>query len=212
MAKEYPKYTYIYPPRPEVKIPSPAIIKFDDRSMVAQPKFNGSNCTLYLQAAEFTVGNRHQGTIGNFKLKAPEILKLHTGSKGFRVVVGEYMNKSKKDATGKVWNDKFVIFDILVNDGVHLIGSTYEERLELLHDIYTTRAYNEYVDQITENCFLIKTFEGNFTALYNEVVKVDMLEGLVLKTKKAKLENGVSERNNQGWQLKARKSTKNYNF
>lgn len=209
---KYDKYTYLYPPRPEVKVRPESIIKFDNSSMLGQVKLNGSCCTIYLNGTDYSIGNRHKGTIGNFKLKPVEVNRLYDGSKGYRVVVGEYMNKSKKDENGKTWNDKFVIFDILVNDGQHLVGSTYEQRLELLQEIYNTKPYNNYVDQITDNVFLIKSFTGDFTKLYHDVVKVDMLEGLVLKLKKGKLENGVGEKNNTGWQVKVRKSCKLYEF
>lgn len=209
--KEYKKYLYLWPPRPENKIKPESIIKFDNNTFISQCKFNGSNCTIYLNGTDYSIGNRHKGTIGNFKLKPVEVNRLYDGSKGYRVVVGEYMNKSKKDENGKTWNDKFVIFDILVNDGQHLIGSTYEQRLELLQEIYNTKPYNNYVDQITDNIFLIKSFTGDFTKLYHDVVKVDMLEGLVLKLKKGKLSDG-NAKSNSNWMIKCRKPTLNYEF
>lgn len=207
--KAYEKYSYIYPPRPEVKISSDSLNKFDDLSMVGQPKFNGSCCEIYLNDKNIVVKNRHLGSLGNFKLKNDEVNKLL--GDGWRVFVGEYMNKSKKDSNNIVWNNKFVIFDILVNNNIHLIGSTYEERLNLLDNMFNYTNYNPYLNQITDNIFYIKSFQNNFLDRYNEIVKIDMLEGLVLKRKSGKLVNG-GETANREWQLKCRKSCRLYKF
>ena len=47
---------------------------------------------------------------------------------------------------------------------------------------------------------------------YKDLVLIDMYEGFVLKKKKSKLKNGVSQKNNSGSQIKVRKPTKNYDF
>jgi len=39
-----------------------------------------------------------------------------------------------------------------------------------------------------------------------------MIEGFVLKKPSGKLESGLREKNNMGWQLKIRKPTKNYQY
>jgi hypothetical protein len=44
------------------------------------------------------------------------------------------------------------------------------------------------------------------------LIKIDMIEGLVLKRKSAKLEIGNTENNNTKSQVKFRKPTKNYKF
>jgi hypothetical protein len=48
--------------------------------------------------------------------------------------------------------------------------------------------------------------------LYNDLVEIDMIEGLVLKRKSARLEAGTSELNNVKSQIKCRKATKNYRY
>jgi ATP-dependent DNA ligase len=146
-----------------------------------------------------------------FNLKNSEIRKLHQG-KGFDMFVGEYMNKSKKDEKGRVFNHKFVIFDVIVSKGKHLTNSTYEERLDVLYDMFYLEDYNDYLYQISDNIFLIKTFDRNFEMLYNKMIKVDMLEGLVLKRKNGKLERGTRQKNNMGWMLKVRHPCNNYTF
>ena len=122
------------------------------------------------------------------------------------------MNKSKKDINGDTFNNKFVIFDILVFENQYLVGSTFDERYNLLKSIYNVKDYGEFLFQITENVFLVKSFTDKFTKRYNDIVKVDMLEGWVLKRRDAKLERGTREKNNVNTQLKCRKPTKNYEF
>lgn len=205
------KNQYIYPPRPEHKIKPESLIRYDNNTYLGQPKLNGSNCTLYISSGDFTQRNRHKDTITNFKMNKQEILSLYVGN-GEIVLVGEYMNKSKKDINGDTFNNKFVIFDILVFENQYLVGSTFDERYNLLKSIYNVKDYGEFLFQITENVFLVKSFTDKFTKRYNDIVKVDMLEGWVLKRRDAKLERGTREKNNVNTQLKCRKPTKNYEF
>jgi len=205
------KNQYIYPPRPEFRVKSTSLSKYDDNTYLGQPKLDGSNCTLYINSKAYTQRNRHKGTITNFKMNDKEILKLYTGS-GEIVLVGEYMNKSKNDIDGNKFNQKFVIFDILVYENQYLVGSTFEERYELLKEIYDIKKYDDYLYQISENVFLVKSFTDKFEKRFKSIVKIDMLEGWVLKRRNAKLERGTREKNNVSSQLKCRKSCKSYDF
>ena len=205
------KKQYIYPPRPENKIKPTSLYKYDTNEYLCEPKLDGSNCTLYIGKKSYSQRNRHQGTITNFKMDDEEILKLHTGN-GEIVLVGEYMNKSKKDINGNLFNKKFVIFDILVYEDMYLVGSTFEERYELLKNIYKLKDYDEYLFQISENVFLVKSFNDKFEKRFKNIIKIDMLEGFVLKRKNAKLERGTRMKNNVNSQIKVRKETKNYQF
>lgn len=213
MSRPYKAGTYIYPPRPEYKISAESLSKYDTGEYIAEPKFNGSNLEIYLNASTIhKTMNRHNKLITNFKLTNNEMLSLHKG-KGEMLLNGEYMNKSQSDENGKVFNHKLVIFDILVLNDEHLVGTTCLERYNMLLDLYPDKKdYNEYLYQISENIFLVKSFDKDFLALYQKIVKIDMLEGWVLKKKNGKLEQGTREKNNVGWQLKARKETKNYQF
>jgi hypothetical protein len=48
--------------------------------------------------------------------------------------------------------------------------------------------------------------------MFEELIKIDMVEGLVMKRKSGKLEIGNTENNNTKSQIKFRKATKNYKF
>ena len=205
------KKQYIYPPRPEFRVNYNSLSKYDDNTYLCEPKLDGSNCTLYISSLAYSQRNRHKGTITNFKMDDKEIQRLYTGD-GEIVLVGEYMNKSKLGTDGKLFNKKFVIFDILVYENQYLVGSTFEERYKLLKSIYDIKSYDDYLYQISDNVFLVKSFNDKFEKRFKSIVKVDMLEGWVLKRKDAKLERGTREKNNINSQLKCRKETKNYQF
>ena len=147
--------------------------------------------------------------MSNFDLDKQELQSLYRG-KGWMVLNGEYMNKSKKDQFGEIFNNKFCLFDILVFENNYLVGKTFQERINMLNDFYCEP--NEVLHCITPNVFRIKSFYTEFEKLYNSLVPTDMMEGLVLKRKSAKLEVGSTENNNIKSQIKVRKPTKNYKY
>lgn len=207
---EYNKYKYIYPPRPETKVSPDSVSNFESLYF-AQPKLNGSCMFLTTNGTEIHVKNRHKEDFKNFKLDIEELKKLHRGN-GWMVLCGEYMNKSQRDEHNQVWNQKFVIFDILVYEGKHLLGTTFEERIKLLDRLYGKIEAKMFMYQVSENVFRVMTGLHSFREIYNEITMYEMYEGLVLKMKNGKLENGVREKNNTKTQIKVRKETKNYTF
>ena len=157
--------------------------------------------------------NRHKQRLTNFKIEQHELAELYRGDGGWIVINGEYMNKSKRDENGNVFNHKFVIFDILVFENDYLVGSTFKQRVSLLDDIYgKVECEKDYLYKISENIYRVKTYETGFDSLYNIFITIDMLEGLVMKRGNAKLEIGLTEKNNVKTQLKCRKPTKNYKY
>lgn len=199
---------YIYPPRPEYKISPNSLITYDDGNYMSQAKFNGSCCEIYIQNDKFISKTRHNSILGNFKLSTDELSILKRENS--MVYVGEYMNKSKRDINNQIWNNKYVIFDILVNNNDYLIDVTYKERYDLLTNMFTLKDYDDYLYQISENIFLVKSFFSDFRKRYDDIIKIDMLEGLVIKKNNAKLERGSKEKNNLS--IKCRKTTLNYSF
>ena len=208
----YKKYRYIYPPRPKNATPPTDLEFWDNGSLIAQPKFNGSNCVIFTNGVDSVIMNRHNQRLTNFRLTKEEIKEIYRGD-GWMVVNGEYMNKNKKDETKKAFNHKLVIFDILTFNGEYLVGKTFSERVELLDDIYgKTKCEKDYVYKITDNIFRVKSYDDGFLDLFNGLTPIDMIEGLVMKRKNAKLEIGTNELNNVKSQIKCRKVTKNYKF
>ena len=209
--KPYNNYRYIFPPRPEIKIPSSALQTYERMNFLAQPKLNGSCAPLFTDGVTLKFMNRHNSAFARQLIESIHLTRLHRGS-GYTVLVGEYMNKAKKDGSGKLFNGVYVVFDILVSNGKYLTGTSLEERLSMLQDLYPVKKYDDFIDQISEKVFIVKSFKKDFNQVYGSLVKIDMYEGLVLKRNTGILDTGYREKNNTGWQLKCRKATKNYTF
>ena len=210
---KYINYRYLYPPRPKNAISPNDLTFWDNNSLLAQPKLNGSNCLIFTNGVKVIVMNRHNQRLTNFRLTDEEVKSLYRGNGGWMILNGECLNKSKMDETGQPFNHKFVIFDILCFDGDYLVGKTFEERVQLLDTLYDQiNCEKEYLFGITENVYRVKSYLSGFNDLFNKLTPIDMIEGLVMKRKNARLEIGSSEMNNVKSQIKCRKATKNYKY
>ena len=210
---KYTNYRYIFPPRPRNAIQDSELEFWDNGSLVAQPKLNGSNTTIYTNGVKHIVMNRHGQRLTNFQLTDNEIKDIYRGTGEWMVINGEYMNKSKSDENGQVFNHKFVIFDILTFDGEYLVGDTFEQRIQLLDKLYgQVDSEKDYLYRVSQNVYRVKSYYNVFKPLFDRLTPIDMIEGLVMKRMNAKLELGTSENNNTKSQLKSRKPTKNYKY
>lgn len=211
-----PKYTnfkYIYPPRPKNSVSPDDLDFWDNGTLIAQPKLNGSNSSIYTNGKEFIVMNRHKQRLTNFKITKEELSEIYRGDGDWMILNCEYMNKSKNDENGKVFNHKLVIFDILAYNGEYLVGSTFSKRVELLDEIYgQIESEKNYLYSIISNVYRVKSYKESFKSLYDNLTPIDMIEGLVMKRGNAKLEAGLTESNNIKSQLKCRKPTLNYKY
>jgi hypothetical protein len=143
-------------------------------------------------------------------------------SEQWYVYTGEYLNKGKLGENGTKEKDKFIIWDILVWADQYLIGDDLMTRLNLLEETYpsergrVTRDGLEYYEHLCltnlNNIYKAPTYMNGFSKLYQDIVKVDMYEGLVIKKIDSKLTFGFQELNNHDWQVKCRKETKVYKF
>lgn len=210
---KYLNYRYIFPPRPKNAISPDDLDLWDNHSLLAQPKLDGSNATIYTDGKKVIVMNRRNQRLTGVRVHDSEILALYRGSGGWMALNAEYLNKNKVDETGQAFNHKFVIFDILVFDGQYLVGKTFEERVSILDGLYDQKSCEkEYLTGVSENIYRVRSYLTGFRDLFNQLTPIDMIEGLVMKRKNAKLEVGSSEMNNVRSQIKCRKKTKNYKY
>ncbi len=210
---KYSNYRYLFPPRPKNPIPNTELSFWDNGSLIAQAKLNGSNSSIYTNGEKVIVMNRHGARLSRVEVDNSEILSLYKGNGGWTVLNCEYLNKNKQDENRKAFNHKFVIFDILVNDGDYLVGKTFEERITLLDTMFgQNECEKNYLYGISENVYRVKSYQNQFNMLYDTLTPIDLIEGLVLKRKTARLEMGTSELNNVKSQIKCRKETKNYKY
>jgi len=210
---KYDKYSYIFPPRPKNAVNPQDLDFWDNGSLICQPKLNGSNSSIYTNGKKIIIMNRHGQRLTNVRVSDSEILSLYRGNGGWMILNCEYLNKSKKDETGNEFNHKFIIFDILVYNSDYLVGRTFEERIKILDELYgTNKSEKSYLYSINENTYRVKSYETGFTSLFEALTPIDVIEGLVLKRKSARLEMGTTENNNIKSQIKSRKPTKLYKY
>jgi len=207
----YKNFKYIYPPRPKNAVSPEDLDFWDNNSLIGQPKLNGSNCLIFTNGDSHFIMNRHKQRLSGFKL-SDQIKDIYKGD-DWMILNGEYMNKSKSDENNEVFNHKFVIFDILAYNGEYLVGSTFSERIELLDNLYgVDDSEKDYLYKISDNFYRVKSYNTGFKKIFDDLTPIDMIEGLVMKRKNAKLEIGATELNNVKSQLKCRKATKNYKY
>ena len=210
----YDHFQYLYPPRPKTAVHPKYLSEYADGSWMAQPKLNGDCAVIFTNGTETHVRDRHKDSFSKNVRELEAIAgTLHRG-KEWLVLVGEWMTKSKKDCNGTNFNGHLVLFDILVYNGVHLSGYSFEDRYDLLMDLYQpTENYDPYIlRSAVPNVFVVETFDILFPDYFEAVSSIDMYEGLVLKKRNAKLELGVTENNNIRTQVKFRKPAKNYHY
>jgi len=210
---KYLNYRFIFPPRPRNAVSPDNLDMFDDNSMICQCKLNGSNASIYTNGKKIIVMNRHGQRLTNVRVSDSEILSLYRGNGGWMILNCEYLNKSKSDETRQPFNHKFVIFDILCYDGDYLVGKTFEERVNLLDNLYDCiESEKDYLYSISTNVYRVKSYRDGFKSFFDKYTPIDMIEGVVLKRANARLELGATEQNNIKSQLKSRKATKNYKY
>lgn len=209
---KFDSFHYIYPPRPKNPVPQSELDFWDNGMLIGQPKMNGSNAVIFMNGKDVHFYNRHNQRMTNVQLGKEELLELYSGE-GWMVINGEYMNKSKSDENGQVFNHKLVIFDTLVHNGTYLLGTTFQDRVNLMDNLFGKNdSEKSYLYSVTENIYRVKSYTSNFREMFEELIKIDMVEGLVMKRKSGKLEIGNTENNNTKSQIKFRKPTKSYRF
>jgi len=216
---EYQTFVYLYPPRAETVIHPNDLDSIGD-DWIAQPKYNGCCSVLFINGQkDYKLYNRH-GT--KLTLQIPHNYIDLNDSEKYMVLCGEYLNKNKKGEDGKPFNHKFIIWDILVWKGTYLVGKTFEERVAILHELFGTNnsrvtqdglmLFNHLHTTIHKDIFVAPCYSGYLKNLYEDIINTDLYEGLVLKNLRGKLDPGFKQKNNFGWQLKARKRNKSYPF
>ena len=222
---KFDKYTYLWPPRPETKIEASQLGFYSKRKWVAQYKKNGT-CTVLFVTPEkdIIVKTRHDADHKMWKPTAgsTDAFKKMPGD-GWYVFVCEVLHSKTKRVKDTVY-----IFDILVNDGENLEGTTFIKRQEILKDLFeidqdlpegVTRIHAKSHYIITPKVWLARLITGKFKTTMAAIQKASDAEdgnsedeGLVLKNPNGKLKNLQKQKINGSWQVKCRCATENYSF
>lgn len=200
----YSSYSYIYPPRPEVKIPRSTLGFYEQRGYFAQVKKNGT-CTVIFAKGNTVIFKTRHADDHKLWTPLPEHSAFFAGESDWNVYVAELLHSK----TPHVKNQLYV-FDQLVKDGKQLVGTTFGDRQKVLHAKW--EKWSAESDQVRVGTYVsvAKCFSSGFDKLFDTLKPED--EGLVLKNPCAKLLPGYKSDSNSKWQVKCRVTHKNYSF
>lgn len=216
---------YIYPPRANDAVPRDATGIYADMGWIGQLKVNDTHIMLdYREGSLHTTWDRHGGTISNAQQAAlphTDISQLASKIPSGRCLLdGGFMQAKHKAIKGLI-----VLWDILIWDDEHLLGSTYESRYAMLKQFvnpdlpgYDHNGHN-FGPRISDNVIIPRNLPAsewdgawNLIAAVNAEYDQPLLEGLVFKNPKGTLKPGLREKNNSDWLGRSRVKTKRHRF
>lgn len=210
---EYNSFSYLYPPRPDEKVPQGALGGFERRGWQAQIKKNGTCTVIFARGDEVIFKTRHcqeqlSGDDHKMWSPKPEHVNFFRGSDRWNVFTAELLHSKTPHI-----KDFLYIFDVIVLDGQQLVGTTFAERQAMLRALYPHHADDASqlgIRRVAPNVALAKNYKAGFVKLFDSLKPED--EGLVLKDPTAKLLPCFKEGSNNRWQVKSRVPHKNYSF
>jgi hypothetical protein len=233
------EHSYVFPPRPADAIPRDQTQILGEMGWLAQMKYNDTRCLIkFLPSGEIQLWNRHAEKIRNYTppdwlilqlQQLPEILQL---GPGLHLLDGGLL-----DSKHKAIKDTIVIWDLLVHNGEHLLGSTYKDRYQLLERT-SKKAKDTYFNfshpngqtykfgiSLTQNIFIPECHSTDkWPELWRIIDEINaiwtigkptdknyqchpLIEGLVFKNPLGQLEMGFKEKNNSSWLMRSRVKT-----
>lgn len=216
---EYSSYRYLWPPRPEEAVAPTSLAMFEPMRWWAQAKMDGTNCTVYVPPAKgddaFAMGRA--GADNRLVWQPGErwrTFESYLPGKGWYAFQGELLH-----TRGVGVRDTIFLFDLLVDDGEYLIGTTYAERYHRLATLCGNVGAEPWVEDthmvITPGVWLAtnraRAFSEWFAAIRNLPGKPPV-EGLVFKNPNGKLAPCTRAVSNAVWQRKCRRPTDHLSF
>lgn len=233
---------YIFPPRSQDAIPRADTDVFGMLGWIAQLKYNDSHALIkYCANSEIELWNRHAERFRTYH--APDWLKDELRQIGERLAIQPgtvtILDGGLLDQKHQAIKDTIVLWDILVYNDQHLIGTTLDERYTQLHQAATQNPWTyenkghgpvEFGLKFTENVFIPKNWEScEWDNAWDLVHTVNapfthgkpgdpnyeikpVLEGLVFKDPSGTLEMGFKEKNNDSWMCRSRVETGRHRF
>lgn len=210
----YEKYIFLYPPRPENRVPKDMIRMYKDLGWWWQPKMNGTGSVIFTNGRSVVYKTRHNE---DHKLWKPlpehdEFFKGVAVNGNWTVLSAELLHSKVKGGL----RNHFVVNDVLVHDGEILTDMHFKRRDMLLKELvpseddmpYPNHRINEYVSRSG-------TFDASCAHMGMDMAEsgnFPELEGIVLKDPMAYLGLPVTPGANSHWQAKCRIGHKNYGF
>jgi hypothetical protein len=225
---------YIFPPRPQTAMPFADIVFFTEVGWGWQYKINDSRCLIkYLPNGTVELWNRHAERFRSYTTPTwleDQLLRtrheLGLDSDQLHILDGGLYDQ--KHAAIK---DTICIWDILVQNGLHLLGTKYKERFDTIakgttpymfsHPSYEVPAKFGSSYDAAPNVFHLEWCPGgtpqtawDFVHTVNAPFDENspLLEGMVFKDPDGILEMGLSEKNNESWLCRTRVKTGRHPF
>lgn len=218
---------YIYPPRPQTAIPRGDYGLLTELGWIAQFKYNDTRCMIkYRENNSTQLWNRHAEMMRTFAANDElqeqlETIQQRLG-KGYHLLDGGLLHQ--KHASIK---NTLVIWDILVHNGQQLLGTTYQERYNIINNLQEGKPYTYQEitigNKITTDIFIPQNFPPQqWDNCWKEIDKINQpfikqgigpaIEGLVFKDPNGILKPGFQEKNNGDWQVRSRVTTGRHQF
>lgn len=209
MSIPFTSYMYIEPPRPENVVMPGSLGKYEKLKWVAQVKKNGTRSVVFVPP---------KGQEPFAKTRHPEDPE-HKAWPGFSAKSVHQFKKMQDDkwhvfdtelmhSKGFGIRDTHYIHDVLVFEGVYLLGKSMIERQEILHECFDVKKHQQtqshYV--IDSNTWVARNHRMGFRKLFDNLKEED--EGLVLKNPRGLL----TTRHNSYWMAKCRRAHENFGF
>lgn len=202
---EYSSYQYLYPPRPEHIVPRGAIGFYQKQGYWAQVKKNGTNTVIFTKGKEVIFKTRHDDNHRQWS-PLPEHIRFFESLNpdAWNVFCAELIHSKTPHIKNQLY-----IYDQIVEDGVHLVGTRFEDRtMNLLS--HWNGSFEKDQLRVTDHVSVAMNFTGDFDKLWDTLQPED--EGLVLKNPNGRLKVCHKANANAGWQVKSRVPHKNYSF
>lgn len=201
---------YLFPPRPEKKVPQGMLSFYERLGWWAQKKKNGTCTVIFVDGKDVTFKTRHpEDNNGNHKLwtPLPEHIKTFQAPAGKRFVYVAELLHSKVSGGPK---NQLYLFDYIVENGEQMVGKTFKERMSALDNRWKDKSDEGDQFRVNEYVSLARNYTSGFAKLFANLKPED--EGLVLKSPTAKLLPAFKGDSNAAWQVKCRIPHKNYSF
>ena len=226
---------YIFPPRSKDAIPRADTEIFGMLGWTAQLKYNDSHALIkYCANGNIELWNRHAERFRTYHAPSELIEELRTIGERLKVEPGKVtiLDGGLLDQKHPLVKDTIALWDILVLNGEHLLGTTYGERYNQLrkltddpwfHEVPTIGPV-EFGLKLTKSVFIPESYtHEHWNELWDLVHKVNapfttddkissVLEGLFFKDTMGILEMGFRENNNDSWNMRSRITTGRHRF
>lgn len=221
---------YIFPPRTKICFPRNDATFLKGDHWIAQYKYNDSRCLVKLcPDGTIELWNRHAERFRAYRAP-PELLQQAQevfqalGCNTYSILDGGLLDQKHPAIKNKI-----VIWDIIVHNGTHLLGTTYSQRYSKIFDV-SKEETQEYIDKsgrvfqigrnITQDVFMpVNNPQADWQNMWEDIDAINryypnnpLIEGLVYKNLNGVLQMGYKEENNTDWSYKSRVKTGRHNF